>query len=422
MSGVPSLNMEEEKKSDSSVSSETVALQQMVRDLMGMVSKMQSVPPPTMGVTTPLSLLSRPRVSTTPYSSRFGAGEVGGVRRALFVQPPVVVLPSVSEVPVETSVPPIVNQPPAGPVAGRSLPPPKVKEPKQFEGKLEERDRVETWLGQAMNWLRLAGVGQPEEVRVYMFGTLLTDDAHLWFSMVMKTVEVEGIEFTVQDLANEFLLKYAGGTTHMHRQQQLTSLVYGKGKCLDVISTQTEFERLASSLYPGASLNVHANELLAVTFADIYKRGDFQLWEKAMEMGPITLDEWKSAIQQASIIRQTVVEGRKALQRTNPTSYRSFQNSSVPARLHQMDAGDTEEEGERKEGEVEVNRIGGNLKKGTSVSKSNEGRKRWFTWHQMQKFMRRGQCFHCYKLNHRAQECPDKDKPAREPTVEELNL
>jgi hypothetical protein len=273
-----------------------------------------------------------------------------------------------------------------------------------------------------MNWLRLAGVGQPEEVRVYMFGTLLTDDAHLWFSMVMQTVEVEGIEFTVQDLANEFLLKYAGGTTHMHRQQQLTSLVYGKGKCLDVISTQTEFERLASSLYPGASLNVHANELLAVTFADIYKRGDFQLWEKAMEMGPITLDEWKSAIQQASIIRQTVVEGRKALQRTNPTSYRSFQNSSVPARLHQMDAGDTEEEGERKEGEVEVNRIGGNLKKGTSVSKSNEGRKRWFTWHQMQKFMRRGQCFHCYKLNHRAQECPDKDKPAREPTVEELNL
>ena len=87
-----------------------------------------------------------------------------------------------------------------------------------------------------------------------------------------------------------------------------------------------------------------------------------------------------------------------------------------------MDAGDAEEEGERKEGEVEVNRIGGNLKKGTSVSKSNEGRKRWFTWHQMQKFMRRGQCFHCYKLNHRAQECPDKDKPAREPTVEELNL
>jgi hypothetical protein len=427
MSGVPSLNMEEEKKSDTSVSGETVALQQMVRDLMGLVTKMQtvSVPPPTMGVTTPLSLLSRPRVSGTPYSSRFGAGEVGGVRRALFVQPPVVVAPSVSEVPVETSVPLIVNQPPADPVTvvSRRPPPPRVKEPKPYEGNLQERDRVEAWLGQALNWLRLAGVGQPEEVRVWMFGTLLIDDAHLWFDMVMKTVEVEGIiDFTVQDLSNEFLLKYAGGTTHMHRQQQLTSLVYGKGKCLDVISTQTEFERLASSLYPGASLNVFANELLAVTFADIYKRGDFQLWEKAMEMGPITLDEWKSAIQQASIIRQTVVEGRKALQRTNPTPNRSFQNSSAPARLHQMDAGDTEEEGERKEGEVEVNKMGGNLKNGTSTSKSKEGRKRWFTWRQMQKFIRRGQCFHCYKLNHRAQECPDKDKPAREPTEEELNL
>ena len=34
MSGVPSLNMEEERKSDTSVSNETVALQQMVRDLM----------------------------------------------------------------------------------------------------------------------------------------------------------------------------------------------------------------------------------------------------------------------------------------------------------------------------------------------------------------------------------------------------
>jgi hypothetical protein len=229
---------------------------------------------------------------------------------------------------------------------------------------------------------------------------------------------VGGFKLTVQDLSDEFLLRFAGGTTHMHRQQQLSSLVYGKGKCLDVISTQTEFERLSFSLFPGASLNPDANQLLAMAFAEIYKRGDFNLWEKAVEMRPVTLDDWKSAIQQAFIIRQTVVEGRKAIQRTSTT-----QSHSSVARIHQMDVDTTDDGGERKEGEVEVNRMGGNpMRKVTSIPKSKEGRKRWFTWAQMQKFRKRGQCFHCYQLNHRASECPDKDKPAREPTEEELNL
>src|ERR1700710_776593 len=106
-------------------------------------------------------------------------------------------------------------------------------------------------------------------MRVLMFGNILADEAHEWYSLISNTAAVGGFKLTVQDLSDEFLLRFAGGTTHMHRQQQLSSLVYGKGKCLDVISTQTEFERLSFSLFPGASLNPDANQLLAMAFAEI---------------------------------------------------------------------------------------------------------------------------------------------------------
>jgi hypothetical protein len=246
--------------------------------------------------------------------------------------------------------------------------------------------------------------------------------------MVCQEAEREGIQLTVQDVRKEFLLKYVGGTTYMMRQQQLSSLVYGKGKCLDVISTQTEFERLSSSLFPGASLNPYADQLLAMAFADVYKRGDFQLWEKAVEMGPVTLDEWKTAIQEASIIRQTVVEGRRAIQRTVTRSSAPSRFQSSALRVHQMDVGETHEEKERQEGEGEVpkegslsmNKVGG--KNPTSNSKPKEGRKRFFSWVLLQKFKKRGQCFHCYKIGHVSGDCPDSSLPGREPTEEEKNL
>ena len=76
----------------------------------------------------------------------------------------------------------------------------------------------------------------------------------IWFTNLQGFAEQEHVELTVQLVVNKFSENYVGGTVYMMKQLELNSLIYGKGKCVDVVSTQTEFDRLVSSLYPGASL------------------------------------------------------------------------------------------------------------------------------------------------------------------------
>jgi len=203
--------------------------------------KKASVLPLTMGVTTPMSLHSRFRTSATPFGSQFDAAVDGGVRRPLFVPPPAVRAPPPSTVPEEseTSMPTSTGTTTAPGPSFKDPPPPKVNPPKNFSGRLAERDGAETWLGLAMNWLTIAGKNQPESVRVLMFATLLESEAHTWFQTMQQVAAGDNAELTVRELASLFPIKYVGGTTYMMRQQELTSLVYGKGKCVDVVSTQT---------------------------------------------------------------------------------------------------------------------------------------------------------------------------------------
>jgi hypothetical protein len=413
-----------------------------MRGLMESIIQMSrtSVLPPTMGLTTPVSMHSRLRMpldQRTPFgSSRLGVGEGVGVRRPLFVAPPVVRAPPPPPAPV---VAPAASPP----AAVRDPPPPKVNSPKPFKGTLSERDGAEKWLSSVMNWLSIAGKNQPEDMRVLMFGTVLESDALTWFNTLQQMAREDQVELSIQLLSDEFLIKYAGGATHIVRQMEFSSLVYGKGKCVDVVSTQTEFERLASSLYPGASLNPLADELLAMAFAEVYRKGDFKLWEKAVEMNPITLDEWKAAVQRAFMIRQTVAEGRKAILRNasqaTGAANRPFHSSSSSdnsiARVHHVDASsgigltDSDEE----EDEVKEPAPSENLQQMGTAKKGGGGRKAGpkdkkrapgfvTTYAERQILMRKGQCFHCYKAGHRVSECPDIDKPARRPTAEELNL
>jgi hypothetical protein len=171
-----------------------------------------------------------------------------------------------------------------------------------------------------------------------------------------------------------------------------------------------------------------------MAFSEVYRKGDFKLWSKAMEQGPVTLDQWKAAVQRAFMMRQAVVEGKKALLR-NASQTNSFHSSSSSptgvARVHHVEASratisdSDEDEGEGEEvvsGE-KLQQIG-SAKKGTSGPKTGAKEKKKFvnSFAERQKFLKRGQCFHCYKLGHRFFECPDADKPARRPTAEELNL
>ena len=310
----------------------------------------------------------------------------------------------------------------------------------KFKGTLEERKTARSWLISVLKWIRITGKYQPEDMRVLMFSDRLELDAQIWFDIIEQRAKDKGQVMTLQLCADEFLTQYWSGTVHMVEQMELGSLIYGKGKCVDVVSTQTEFERLASSLYPGASLIPMADKLLAGMFADVYKKGDFRLWEKAVEMNPVTLDQWKAAVQRAFIIRQTVVEGRKALLRNatqiTGSSGRHFHSSSSSgtANVHHVDVSsllsDSEEEGDDGEEVVPGEKLQqmGTAKKGTAAGPRTgpKDKKRYIkfltTFAEREVMMRKGQCFHCYKAGHRAAECPDRSKPARRPTTEELNL
>jgi hypothetical protein len=416
-------------------------LQDQVRGMSEMMAQFMKAqaPPPTMRFATPGSSISRLGGMGTPFGSRFGAVDgASGVRRPLFLRPPVVSAPLPSPVPRPAEVPSTASDaaataPPSA-VVVKDPSPPRVNQPPGFKGTMAERDQAQAWLNKALSWLAIAGKGQPEAMLVEMFGQVVESDARIWYDYVLASAKMFNTKVTVQQLEEEFLEKYAGGVTYMTRQQELSSLVYGKGKCVDVVSTQTEFERLVSSLYPGASLNPQADQLLAMAFAEVYKRGDFYLWEKAVEMGPVTLDEWKAAVQRAVIIRQTVMEGRKAISRITAqppsTPSRPFQSSFNPARVHQMQTGAAEEESDEEKSPgrgVESSSEGlqnvGAAKRGTSsgAAKPKEGKKWMLTWAERLKFSRRGQCFHCYAVGHIKKDCPDKSKPARRPTEAELN-
>ena len=426
------------------------AKDEQFRQLMERVGQMSgaSALPLTMGVATPVSMHSRPRMGMTPFGTRFGAADgVSGVRRPLFVPPPVVrVAP-----PAPTVAPPSQGYPvdpslSAGntmtPTASRDPPPPKVDAPSKFKGTMGERDKADEWWLLVLNWLRIAGKNQPEDMLVLMIGSVLAGEAHTWYTVLQQTAMAQQIPLTVQYVSDVFLSTYVGGTTRMMKQLELSSLTYGEGRCVDVVSTQTEFERLASSLYPGASLEPQADELLATAFADIYKRGDFKLWEKAVEMNPVTLDEWKAAVQRAFIIRRTVVEGRKAIQRMASSMAsagsrgfsRPTQSSFAGARVQQMETYMTDEEDDDEEGkEGEPGVAAGQIQQmGTTNGKRGMTGARGRKWTpgprllstpaERQKLMQKGKCFHCFKPGHRVAECPDVEKPARRPTAEELNL
>ena len=94
----------------------------------------------------------------------------------------------------------------------------------------------------------------------------------------------------------------------MSAEDMLKRLVYGQGECKDLSATDSEFDRLAEELYPGWETQEAARRLLAVRYADIIRRGDIVLWEKAMDLQPNTVNEWKAAAQTA----YAILEKKKA--------------------------------------------------------------------------------------------------------------
>jgi hypothetical protein len=341
----------------------------------------------------------------------------------------------------------------------------KGKEPEKFGGTEQERVSARRWLRTARNWLKLAARGEDEATMVDMFATLLKDAAGDWFYHLQETAERRGVELPLQTVFEQFVLKFEGGVSRVLLQQELDSLVYRRGKCKDIYATDAEFDRLVGMLYPDLEDDAQSMPLLAKVYSDIFQRGDLALWTEAVRMQPVTVDEWKVAIQRAHTLLQILAAASRQTGRVGYAGgrpYSSFPSSSSSssstapfssaaprnpvASVNEMQgrvAGD-EQRGEtytweRKEGEeqpthteqlqqVAVRRGPARTPASALTCQRGPGGElpRRFGDHltaqERAALVNEGRCFHCIEKGHVARRCPSLDKPGfpKKPRAEHL--
>ena len=344
------------------------------------------------------------------------------------------------------------------------LRPLKGKEPEKFGGTEQERVSARRWLRTARNWLKLAARGEDEATMVDMFATLLKDAAGDWFYHLQETAERRGEELPLQTVFDQFVLKFEGGVSRVLLQQELDSLVYRRGKCKDIYATDAEFDRLVGMLYPDLEDDAQSMPLLAKVYSDIFQRGDLTLWTEALRMQPVTVDEWKVAIQRAHTLLQILAAASRQTGRVGYAGgrpYSSFPSSSSSSttlfssaaprnpvasvnEMHGRSAGD-EEKGEtytweRKEGEEEqpthseqlqqvaVRRGPSRAPASAATGQRGPGGEpaRRFGDHlsvqERSALVNMGRCFNCSEKGHIARRCPSLDKPGfpKKPRAEQF--
>ena len=323
--------------------------------------------------------------------------------------------------------------------------------PNKFKGTSQDPS-AKTFLYSSRVYLTLTCEGEPEDVLVNMFATLLEGSALNWFMNLQSRAARDSKVLTLAEVFDAFLKTYESDSTRRLADLQLSSLVYGEGQCKTLAALDVEFDRLARELCDGSSgvYEDAANVLLASRYQEVIRRGNIALWEKAAESLPYTLEEWKEAVKMAYAINQT----KAAAARLHPTrvGYHSrsttptFSSSSsttfhrpasVAVQHVQVEKGQSEADTdthhwERQEGEEEPRTSSEQLQQiqartNRPTTRTSEGR-RWgdhLTPDQRSRLMRQGKCWLCYQRGHVASRCPDKeDKTAarRQPTSEDLNL
>jgi hypothetical protein len=424
------------------------------------ISAMATAPAPAVSAAPLSAALQTPRsrplaiVRESPFSTQRSASI--GTRRPLF-------LPT-QQIPVQPAAPiPSANVSTAAAVGDvspsshvdrgmlGSSPPPgayavphprpnrRVDKPKVFTGTPKERPNSRHWLRKAQTWLELAHEHEPERVLVRLFSTVLDDNASIWFQNLHDRAGREGIELTLQQVFDEFIHHFEGGQTKAWVELQFGALQYGKGACKDLPSMETEFDRLAGQLYPGAELTEAGNALLANRYAEIIQKGHLALWEKAVDYHPSSLDDWKAAVQQAFTVME--IKGA-ATKQTHQRGFRSSYQSSTSASStatpsmgnaaprvfvqqlqHEDSDADAKATWERQEGEQPPAEELQELK----ANRDNDS-KAWPGSHlpksTRERLKKLGKCWLCYKRGHMAPDCPDKGKPVvgprRQPTPVEL--
>ena len=242
--------------------------------------------------------------------------------------------------------------------------------------------------------------------------------------------ETSRTPLTLQFVFEKFIKTYEGGVTVQISKGKLDSLVYGKGDCKDLASLDSEFDRLTLEVYPGWEEELVARQMLGQTYSSIIERGDLELWEKAMDLQPTTVDEWKAAVQTAfSILEKKKAATSRGLGRTayytRPSSTSSSSSTAprttatVKVQQTRAEAGRDRETSERDEGEPEGHDE-------EELAKADAGKSprvaNLLSFAERQALMKLGKCWVCIQKGHISRDCPSLGKAGypRKPTKEDL--
>ena len=408
---------------------------QLREDMMVMRAQMQSLmslsqtgTPPTLSRNT-TTLTPRSSIPDVPIVDRTRPPS-SAVRSLLFRPPPAAPLAPSNPAPspVRTNV--ADSSPPLPPLRPVNI---KVPLPDKFSGTTQERATADLWLQSVAFWLRLTAEGQEDHILVMMFASVLKGGALVWFNNFRNSRK--GNPPTLKEYFESFMARYAGGVAQKMAEQKLNGLVYKKGECKDLTATENEFDRLAQELYPGAEDSPAAISLLARIYSETIRRGDEELWEKAMDAQPSTLDEWKAAVQNAFI----VIETKKAYHRvtrvdhyevrtpfyakSSPSTSTSTSTSVHVKKAEHEEAGPARQGKEEVDDEAEVQKADvRSAPSRPSVRPKHQGLGSHLSFSHRERLKELGKCWCCIQKGHRAADCEHQGKPGypRQPTAEDL--
>lgn len=349
--------------------------------------------------------------------------------------------PASSSTPAPAVVAPTTTVPPGGTLVnstdGVQVGRHRVKSvaPSKFKGTTQEMNAARSFLFAARQYLKEAArSGEPDDVLVDLFGSLLEGNALTWFMNLIGKAERENRLLTLAELFESFIDTYEPDNGPVLADIELNSMTYGVGQCRNLASTDNEFDRLAFVMTRGQVYNEATDLLLASRYQDVIRRGHFEMWEMATLSTPITLDQWKTAVRKAHAVLQTRAAVRGNSGRHNnhfqrgpfhsssssssrPTSTTAVQNVTVST--HEKGKAEQKETFERMEGEQ------GQPEELQQMQARTNAKRRWnphLTYPQRVKLTELKKCWICYEVGHMAGQCPNANKPGipRKLTDEDL--
>jgi hypothetical protein len=311
----------------------------------------------------------------------------------------------------------------------------KRKAPEPITGEKEsERENIEYWVNEANEYLDsqfgTLAHKYPKE-RLQLIKGYIQGSAGVWLQSVIDMNPY----ITWEEVQLPFIHFISGGRESRSLWlERMKGLVYGKGKCKDLLSMEKEFDQLRIKLYPTSSTDPSMNEVVGREYAEVIRRGDINLYKEMLRIlggkETITLSEWKTAaVNAAKICALTAASQRQGGSGGSQPNRWGHNNKYAPlAGVNEMSAeGDSEDQTEDKgEGQpgASAQQMQGK-RTGSSINRFKRPSGPFIKIEDEEKrvIMEKGLCWQCYKAGHHIGDpaCKEKGKPRRRPTKEELN-